>query len=369
MLMDLIQDVPHCEERIFAAMKASGAPVVLFGAGEICWYIVDYLRSHGLEPVCICDNNPAKHGTQLSGLPIYSYAALKEVFAFRGGVYSLVLSVGPMHEAAIRAQLAAAQEENPIWYLRGYEVCGEKLTYRYVCEHREQFEEAYASLADEFSKKVFVNVLNAKISGDYTLYESVKRGTMYFDDDIVALGEHEVLVDVGAYHGNTILEFAKRTQGAYDGIVAFEPDKSTLAVLQDTLAKNDIRNAEVYNKGAWYKHAFLQFSDGREGSSRVSETDNAVVSAASIEVDTIDNVLHGRRASYIVMDIEGAEHNAVLGAKETIERWKPKMGVCVYHKREDLFDIFQQLKSFVPEYRFYLRHYTDDQTDTVLYAV
>jgi FkbM family methyltransferase len=369
MLMDSIEDVPHCEERIFAAMKASGAPVVLFGAGEICWYIVDYLRSHGLEPVCICDNNPAKHGTQLSGLPIYSYAALKDVFGSRSGVYNLVLSVGPMHEAAIRAQLAAAQEENPIWYLRGYEVCGEKLTYRYVCEHREQFEEAYASLADEFSKEVFVNVLNAKISGDFARYRAVKRGTQYFDDDVFALSEHEVLVDVGAYRGDTVLEFAKRTRGTHDGMIALEPDKATLAVLQDTLAKNDIVNVEIHNMGAWRKHAFLQFSDGREGSSRVSEADDAVVSAASIEVDTIDHVLHGRRASYIVMDIEGAEHNAVLGARETIERWKPRLAVCVYHRREDLFDVLLLLKSFVPGYQFFLRHYTSDQTDTVLYAV
>ena len=80
-------------------------------------------------------------------------------------------------------------------------------------------------------------------------------------------------------------------------------------------------------------------------------------------------MLGGLCTTYIVIDIEGAEHNALLGARQTIARWKPKMAVCVYHRREDLFDVPLLLKSFAPTYKFYLRHYTSNQTETVLYAV
>jgi hypothetical protein len=69
------------------------------------------------------------------------------------------------------------------------------------------------------------------------------------------------------------------------------------------------------------------------------------------------------------MDIEGSEHNAILGAEQTIKKWKPKMAVSVYHRREDMFDLLLLLKSFVPDYKFFLRHYTDNQTETVLYAI
>ena len=369
MLIDYIKNVRHVEEEIFDAIKAAPAPVVLWGAGELSWYITSYLRSHGIEPVCMCDNNPAKHGTVHLGLPVYSYVALKEMLTPQGGKYHVIVSTGPQYKDAIFSQLAAAYEKNPVWYLRGYEVCGEKITYQYVCQHLRQFEEAYALLADEFSKKVFVSVLNAKLSGDFSLYNEVMSRTEYFDDEIINLKDNEVFLDVGAYKGKDIVEFVWRTGGKYDGIIALEPDKKTLTILQDTVDCHGIKDVEVHVKGAWHKHAFLHFHDGREGSSRVSETANVAFPSTSIEVDTIENVLYGRRVTYVSMDIEGAEHNAILGAEQTIKKWKPKMAVCVYHKREDLFDLLLLLKSFVPQYKFYMRHYSDNQTETVLYAI
>jgi len=369
MLIDYIKDVRHIEEEIFDAIKAFPAPVVLWGAGELSWYITSYLRSHGIEPVCMCDNNPAKHGTVHLGLPVYSYEALKEKLAPQGGKYHVIVSTGPQYKDAIFSQLAAAHEKNPVWYLRGYEVCGEKITYQYVCQHRGQFEEAYSSLYDEFSRKVYVNVLNAKLSGDFSLYNEVNSGTEYFDETIIKLNDNEVFLDVGAYKGKDVVEFARRTEGRYDGIIALEPDRKTLTLLEGTVASHGIKNVEVHVKGAWHKHAFLHFHDGREGSSRVSETADKEFPSTFIEVDTIENVLNGRRVTYISMDIEGAEHNAILGAEQIIRKWKPKIAVCVYHKREDLFDLLLLLKSFVPQYKFYMRHYTDNQTETVLYAI
>ncbi len=369
MFIDYINDVPHVEEKVFNAIKASCAPVVLWGAGEMAWYIRAYLCYHGIDPVCLCDNNPSKQGTVHLGLPVYGYDNLKEKMAQNGGKYNIVVSTGPQYKDAIYAQLAEAHEKNPVWYLRGYEVCGEKITYPYIREHLLKFEEAYASLADDFSKKVFINVLNAKLSGDFTLYEQIMNGSEYFDKEVVRLTDHEVLLDVGAYKGDTLVAFVKHTQAKYDAIIAFEPDNKTLAILQGMVSKNSIQNVEIHNKGAWNKYAFLHFHDGREGGSRVSETSSAAFPATSIEGDSIDNILHGRRVTYVSMDIEGAEHNAILGAELTIKKWKPKMAVCVYHKREDLFDMLLLLKSFVPEYKFYLRHYTNNQTETVLYAV
>ena len=369
MLIDYIKDVRHVEEEIFDAIKAAPAPVVLWGAGELSWYITSYLRSHGIDPICMCDNNPDKHGTVHLGLPVCSYEALKEKLAPQGGKYHIIVSTGPQYKDAIFSQLAAAHEKNPIWYLRGYEVCGEKITYQYVCQHLGQFEEAYSSLHDEFSKKVFINVLNAKLSGNFSLYSEVMSTTEYFDDEIIKLKNNEVFLDVGAYKGKDIVEFVRRTKGKYDSIIALEPDKKTLPILQKTVDCHGIKDVEVHVKGAWNKRAFLHFDDGREGSSRVSETAGVAFPSTSIEVDTIENVLQERRVTYISMDIEGAEHNAILGAEQAIKEWRPKIAVCVYHKREDLFDLLLLLKTFVPEYQFYLRHYSDNQTETVLYAI
>lgn len=368
-LMDQIRDVRHAEKDIFDTIRASGDPVVLWGAGEIAWCVWTYLRQNGIDPVCFCDNDPAKQGTKHLGLPVYGYDGLKERFAREGRRYHIVVATGIQYRAPIFAQLAAAGERNPIWYIKGFEVCGEKIDYPYVREHAEQFEEAYASLADDVSRNVFVHVLIAKLSGDFDLYRRIMSPCEYFDEDVIRLAEDEVYLDVGAYRGRAIIEFARRTRGTYDGIIAFEPDKRTLDMLRRTVEEHGIRKVELHNKGAWDRHAFLSFHDGREGGSRILEPSAVEIPANSIEVDAIDNVLDGRRATYISMDIEGAEHNAILGAERTIRTWRPKMAVSVYHKREDLFDLLLLIKSFDPQYRFHMRHYTENQTETVLYAV
>jgi FkbM family methyltransferase len=367
-LADLITAAPHAEQKAFEAIKASGAPVVLFGAGELAWCYLAYLRQDGIEPECFCDNDLVKQGTVYLGLPVYSYEGLEEKWG-PGAKYNIVLSVGPQYTEAIISQLGAAHEQNPHWYLRGYEVCGEKITHRYFVEHLAQFEEAYGSLADDVSRRVFTNVVNAKLSGDFQLYRDIMGQSQYFDRGIVRLSGHEVLMDVGAHRGDVIVEFARQTGSSYDGIIALEPDSATATLLEENLRRNGIDGVEIHNKAAWHKRASLRFHEGRAGSSRVTESEDPAMPGKSIEVDTIDSVLQGRRVTYISMDIEGAEHNALLGGEQTIKAWRPRLAVCVYHKREDLFDLILLLKSFVPDYALYLRHYTDNQTETVVYAV
>ena len=365
MLADLIIDGPHADAKAFAAIRASGFPAVLFGAGDMARYIAAYLRENGIEPAYVCDNDPARQGKFHAGIPVISYEQLKN--KTRGAGYHLVVAVGAEHRGGVYAQLAAAGEKNPLWSLCGYELCGPKLDLPYFRANLGLYETAYSALGDERSREVFVNVLNARLGGDLSLYEKIRSPGLYFDKDLVALGEHEVFLDVGAYKGDAIVEFSRRTGGRYDGIIAFEPDRKASAALLETAARNKIGGLELHGCGAWNEAATLSFDGGREGSSRLSGT-AAAPQAAAVEVKAIDSVLGGRRVTYVAMDIEGAEHNAILGAERTIKKWTPKMAVCAYHRREDLFDLLLLLRSFVPQYRFYLRHYTSDQTETVLYA-
>lgn len=69
------------------------------------------------------------------------------------------------------------------------------------------------------------------------------------------------------------------------------------------------------------------------------------------------------------MDVEGAELESLKGAKKIIQRDKPKMAICIYHKPEDVITLPVYIKELVPEYKFYLRSYSNADNEMVLYAV
>ena len=73
--------------------------------------------------------------------------------------------------------------------------------------------------------------------------------------------------------------------------------------------------------------------------------------------------------TYITADIEGSEMAMLEGARRTIERHRPKLAVCVYHKAADLWEIPLWLKAANPAYRIFLRHYGETAVDTVVYAL
>ena len=69
------------------------------------------------------------------------------------------------------------------------------------------------------------------------------------------------------------------------------------------------------------------------------------------------------------MDIEGSELEALHGAEKQIVKNHPVLAVCVYHKIEDILNIWDYLRMLVPSYRFYLRHHMWSGSETVLYAI
>lgn len=90
-------------------------------------------------------------------------------------------------------------------------------------------------------------------------------------------------------------------------------------------------------------------------------------SAETISVVTLDSELSGESISFIKMDLEGWEMNALRGAEATIRNNKPKLAIAVYHAAKDFREIPQYLLSINPEYKIYLRHYTQGWSETVMY--
>ena len=74
------------------------------------------------------------------------------------------------------------------------------------------------------------------------------------------------------------------------------------------------------------------------------------------------------KVTYVKMDIEGAELDALHGMEKMIKRDKPKLAISIYHKPEDFWEIPLFIYKMVPEYNFILRHHHHRMHETILYA-
>ncbi len=90
---------------------------------------------------------------------------------------------------------------------------------------------------------------------------------------------------------------------------------------------------------------------------------------ATVEVAPLDEILADERPTFLKLDVEGAEEDALLGARRTLERHAPALAVCLYHRAADLWRIPLFLASLDAGYRLYLRRHSDECWEQVCYAV
>lgn len=192
-------------------------------------------------------------------------------------------------------------------------------------------------------------------------------GKQYFDLPALKREKEEVFVDGGAFDGNTTNDFFE-WYGEWGGAKAIilEPNPLQIGIIENNV-KEWMANGKVA------VHNVALGNENRTARFHVDSVPAAssMCSSGNIEVHKVclDDILKGERATFIKFDLEGAELEALEGAKETIKKWKPKMAISIYHKKEDIFEIPLYLMDIMPTYEFYLRHYLSVPQETVLYAV
>lgn len=182
----------------------------------------------------------------------------------------------------------------------------------------------------------------------------------YFDIPELRLGKVDVFVDGGSLDGSDSIKFYKMWG---DKTQIWEPNPEAVSSIDKRLKENNIP----------YKLIQAGVSNEKEKAFLLKKKDEP--SATFLELsqngdnflDCLDNHMD-EKISMIKMDVEGFEEKALLGARGVIQRDHPILAICVYHKQEDIWEIHQLIHSMCPEYRFYLRHYSLFQNETVLYG-
>lgn len=289
--------------------------IVLFGSGRNGKLVLNCLTDYKVSVDCFIDNDKKKWGTEINGVVV-----------------------------------KAPQDIN-------YEEVDALIITPYEDEFIDAIHEQLAGLGA--NQNSFV---------DYKEWcPSTLLKEQYFDPDIIKLRENEVFVDAGVLNLGTSLRFmeeCEREQIQKFKIHAFEPDTISYQRCLEIQKKLPDVDLHLHHAGLWSEKKTLYFSEMGNGGSRITQKETGTyIDTVSLDQCVSDKV------TFIKMDIEGAELEALKGSQEIIQKYRPRLAICIYHKKEDLVEIPSYIKELVPEYKLYVRHYSNVAAETVLYAV
>jgi FkbM family methyltransferase len=352
-----------------------GQSLVLFGAGSLGRQVLARLRQDGVTPRAFADNNPALQGKRIDGLSVLSPSEAARLYgttaAFVVTIWNTehsfiqtrqqLLSLGCTRVvSAVPLRWKFAEDLLPFYWL--------DLPSRTV-EKADLVRSAFSLWSDEASRKEYLAQLRFRVQGDFDSLSAPTRHASYFPDDLFALRTDEVFVDCGAFDGVTITQFLERRPAFIGRIVAFEPDPISLGRLRgyvSTLVPGLRERIALLPYAVGAQRATVRFdATGTMGS--------GISTSGSLEVEcvTLDESLHelGCSPSMIKMDIEGAELDALAGARNLIQVDSPILAICVYHRYDDLWRIPLFIRSLHDGYRLFLRLHEIEGWQLVCYAI
>ena len=205
--------------------------------------------------------------------------------------------------------------------------------------------------------------------GDYKIYDrNFFLGWQYFGlsvEEWKASDGDEVFIDCGAFYGGSIKGFAEYCGYSYKKIYAFEPIHSNYEVMCKNVTDLGLKDVVLLNKGVWSYRDEVAFKEDMSGS-KIDKKGNAMIEVVSID----ETIPADEIVTFIKMDVEGAELEALRGAANAIIRCRPKLAISLYHKPNDIIDIPMYILSICSDYIFYIRHHhPTTMWETVLYAI
>jgi FkbM family methyltransferase len=219
----------------------------------------------------------------------------------------------------------------------------------------------FNEFADDTSREIMRKLCSFKNTYDTNFLSgfSNKQKDQYFESFLNLDAHPHSFLDVGGYDGATTKKFFENASAGSKSTV-LEPDPTNYRVCVLELSK--VSDVVVKEFGAGNSNVVMRFNS--DGSKSVISDDGDI----EIELRRIDDLVDGG-FTYIKMDIEGAEMEALHGASRHITEIGPILAICVYHKVSHLWDIPRYVLSLYSDYRIYLRHYTESIYETVMYFV
>jgi len=347
--------------------------VVIYGAGHTGQLLAQTLRAKKIDVVAFLDRG-ATPGLTREGTPV-----LLPTEAPHLTQTPVIVAVFNRERSARYRDIAAILFEQgftTVYSLEQYYISDPKgfpdlywLTDpSFYKGHSAAIEAASQLWADEKSRLLYCALLRLRLTGADALPEPTPH-LQYMPEDLPLRPPPYRFVDIGAFDGDT-LSALRQQKGLFESIFAFEPDMNNFRALAHRVETEGPFSTGVtclFPCGVGQQCDTVSFvSDG-------SEAAKVSLAPAKTTVQTpivpIDAVLHQSQPTYIKIDVEGFEEEVLCGLKKLLERDRPMLALCVYHKPADLFLLPLLLASWDYPVDFYLRSHGEHTFDTVLYAI
>jgi len=348
---------------------------VLFGAGGLGQKTLTGLRKVGLEPLAFADNNAELWGKRLDGLTVLSPEEAARKYGQNASFIITIWRAGGKHRLAnTKQQLSNLGCMNVVSFAHLFWKYP-KTFLPYYCldlphkiyQEANEIINIFSLWSDDSSRLEYLAQLRWRLFLDFDGLTSPVAHEQYFPDDLFSFTPDEVFVDCGAFDGDSLKSFIRRRGDDFKRYIALEPDPLNLKNLENDISsmKPSLKDKiTIYPMAATEKRGKLRFDATGTAAAMISEMGTIEINCAPL-----DEILNDNHPTYIKMDIEGAEFDALLGAKQVIQEFKPILAISVYHQQNHLWRIPMIVRTFCDQYSFFLRPHNEEAWDLILYAI
>lgn len=361
------------EDAFYIHKVFQGRKIIVYGAGESFHYFKEVvMRYYGYTPSIVLDRKFSS-GDTFEGIPAFSPSDYKPSVEEQKNSLVIVCLGKQSYFGEVIQTLRQMGFANIISLMDIYEIHNpfslpqelQDYGFHYYLDQKDRIESCLDILEDDHSRDVYLRCIQTHLHRKAVEIPMSPRNEQYTPKGIPLARGYSRFIYCGVSVGDLARVFGDI--GKVDELVCFEPDPNQFRLTADYIATNQDKLAKRVTAipCAVFSHDAIEaftYSESSYGS-RILETGEARVQAIMI-----DHVLPRFRPTFINMDIEGSELEALKGAEKTLLTSRPDLAICVYHAPNHFWDIPLYLHSLGLGYRFFLRNYTSFIGETVLYA-
>lgn len=323
-------------------VKNGSYKVAIYGAGRTGVATYLWIREKGMELDFFIDQ---KGGREVLNIPVLYMREAGKKFGKENFLVLIAVNLKEYELENIKKELLYNGAKEVI-------VC-KRENYKFeiwskdILENRDLLLEAFDKLEDEKSREAYAEFFRVKLTRDFYRTEEYDFTEKYFCKELFDISQIDHYVCLGGYTGDSVLRFIDKN-GNFESITIFEPQDKYLIQMKE--------NFKYYSSKIQNNIHFISKEAGNSDDWKVASLDECV--------ETVD---------LISMDIEGAELEAMKGARRIISDQMPILALSAYHKWNDFPQFISFIISCNPNYKFYVRKYRSYSSvpanEIVLYAI